>query len=135
VHYKCKHIKGILLRLSGDYPDSLRILLADRPIIREAYPAYPPQLCKLRSAELRARLPLSFVRQRSRKAPRLQADAELAALSGPPQRLAEACKIDMSHNVGNRVITVGIVNEFRLYVVLMFQTVQMGIRQNFEVLN
>ena len=32
---------------------------------------------KLRSAELRARLPLSFVRQRSRKALRLQADAEL----------------------------------------------------------
>jgi hypothetical protein len=33
-----------LPRLSGDYPDILRILLADRPIIREAYPAYPPQL-------------------------------------------------------------------------------------------
>ena len=36
---------GILPRLSGDYPDSLRILSADRSIIREAYPAYPPQVC------------------------------------------------------------------------------------------
>ena len=35
---------GILLRLSGDYPDSLQILSADRSIIREAYPAYPPQV-------------------------------------------------------------------------------------------
>jgi hypothetical protein len=34
-----------LPRLSGDYPDSLRILSADRSIIREAYPAYPPQVC------------------------------------------------------------------------------------------
>ena len=34
-------------------------------------------------AELRARQPLSFVRQRSRKAPRLHADAELATLLGP----------------------------------------------------
>jgi hypothetical protein len=99
-----------LLRLSGDYPDSLRILSADRSIIREGYPAYPPQVW-------------SFVRQRSRKALRLQVDAELATLSGPPQRLAEACKIDMSHNVGNRVITVGIVNKFYLYAVLMFQTI------------
>ena len=71
-------------------------------------------------AELRARLPLSFVRQRFRKALRLQADAELATLSGPPQRLTEACKIDILHNVGNRVIIVGIVNKFHLYVVLMF---------------
>ena len=51
---------------------------------------------------------------------RLQADAELATLSGPPQRLAEACKIDILHNVGNRVIIVGIVNKFYLYVVLKF---------------
>jgi hypothetical protein len=35
-----------LPRLSGDYPDSLRILSADRSIIREAYPAYPPQVCQ-----------------------------------------------------------------------------------------
>ena len=35
---------GILPRLSGDYPDSLWILSADRSIIREAYPAYPPQV-------------------------------------------------------------------------------------------
>ena len=79
--------------------------------------------------------PLGFVRQRFRKALRLQADAELATLSGPPQRLAKACKIDISHNVGNRVITVGIVNKFHLYAVLMFQTIQMGIWQNFEVPN
>ena len=69
---------------------------------------------------------LSFVRQRSRKAPRLQADEELATLLGPPQRLAEACKIDISYkrrviynsidrfynNVGNRVITIGILTNF-----------------------
>ena len=79
--------------------------------------------------------PLSFVRQRSRKALRLQVDAELATLSEPPQRLVEACKIDMPHNVGNRVITVGIVNKFHLYAVLMFQPVQRGIWQNFEVPN
>ena len=72
-------------------------------------------------AELRARLSLSFVRQRFRKA---QADAELATLSRPPQRLAKACKIDISHNIGNRVITVGIVKKFHLYAVLMFQTIQ-----------
>ena len=42
MYRKRKHIKGILPRLSGDYPDSLRILSADRSIIREAYPAYPP---------------------------------------------------------------------------------------------
>ena len=44
MYRKYKYIKGILLRLSGDYPDSLQILSADRSIIREAYPAYPPQL-------------------------------------------------------------------------------------------
>ena len=38
---------GILLRLSRDYPDSLRILSADRSIIWEAYPAYPPQVWSL----------------------------------------------------------------------------------------
>jgi len=30
--------------LSKDYPDSLRILSADRSIIREGYPAYPPRV-------------------------------------------------------------------------------------------
>ena len=74
-------------------------------------------------AKLHARLPLSFVRQRSRKAPRLQADAELATPLGPPQRLTEACKIDISHNVGNKVTTVGIVITVPLCVVLIFQTV------------
>ena len=44
MHHKYKHIEGILPRLSGDYPDSLRILSADRSIIREAYPAYPLQV-------------------------------------------------------------------------------------------
>ena len=44
MHRKCKHIEGILPRLSGDYPDSLRILSADRSIIREGYPAYPRQV-------------------------------------------------------------------------------------------
>ena len=62
--------------------------------------------------QLRARLPLSFVRQRSRKAPQLQADEELATLLGPPQRLVEACKIDISHT-----------NKFRPCAGLMFQTV------------
>jgi len=51
------------------------------------------------------------------------ADAELATLLGPPQRPAEACKIDISHNVGDRVITVGIVITVPLCAVLMFQTV------------
>jgi len=50
-------------------------------------------------------------------------DAELATLLGPPQRLVEACKIDISHNVGNRVITVGIVIMIPLCAVLMLQTV------------
>ena len=37
MYYKCKHIRGFC----QDYPDSLRILSANRSIIREAYPAYP----------------------------------------------------------------------------------------------
>ena len=98
-------------------------------------PAVHSNFAEFRTAELHARLPLSFVRQRFRKALRLQADAELATLSRPPQRLAKACKIDISHNVGNRVIMVGVVNKFHLYAVLMFQTIQMGIWQNFEVPN
>ena len=51
------------------------------------------------------------------------ADAELVTPLGPPQQLAEACKIDISHNVGDRVITVGIVITVPLCAVLMFQTV------------
>ena len=35
----------------------------------------------------------------------------------------EACKIDISHNVGDKVITVGIVMMIPLYAVLILQTV------------
>ena len=42
----------------------------------------------------------------------------LATPLRPPQRLAEACKIDISHNVGDKVITVGIVIMIPLCAVL-----------------
>ena len=48
---------------------------------------------------------------------------ELITLLGLLQRLVEVYKIDISHNIGNRIITVGIVNKFHLYTVLIFQTI------------
>jgi len=55
-----------LLRLFRDYPDSLQILLADRSIIREAYPAYPPQVCS--SSSLKYIRDTSVIRSVTRNA-------------------------------------------------------------------
>jgi hypothetical protein len=46
--------------------------------------------------ELRARLPLRFVPQSSRKASGLYAAAELAITTPPPIQLARGCKVDTS---------------------------------------
>ena len=58
--------------------------------------------------ELRARLSLSFVRQSSRKAPRLHANVELATVSGPPRRLQDrrTARAEGTHNSSERICNI-----------------------------